>query len=804
VTYGAFRPDAEGREYHDLAQVRRDFAQMAAMGLNSVRIPHTMPPRALLDIAHEHGLRVMVGLSIEQDIGFLIDRGKRGELDLQQKLRARLRECAEHPALFCYSLGNEIPAPIVRWLGRRRVEGFLRRMYRVVKEVDPEGLVTYVNYPTTEYLELPFLDLLSFNVYLESPSRFSAYLARLQNLAAGRPLLMSELGLDALRNGEEAQAQSVEWQIQRSFAAGCAGVFIFSWTDEWHRVGGDVGDWQFGLTDEHRRPKPALNAARKAFASAPFEGHRKLPRISVVVCSYNGARTIRECCEALTQLDYPNFEVVVVDDGSTDGTADIVGKYDFELIRTPNRGLSAARNTGLAAATGEIVAYLDDDAYPDPHWLTYLAESFLRSTHAGMGGPNLTPIDDGPVAWCVANSPGNPNHVLISDEEAEHLPGCNMAFRKSALETIGGFDPRFRTAGDDVDVCWRLRERGGTLGFSPAALVWHHRRGSIPAYLRQQRGYGAAERLLQAKWRSKHGSLGHWQWQGRIYGAGNPAPLLRRARVYHGVWGHAPFQSIYESPPGTLLSLPQMPEFYLAMLGLLGFAALGVLWKPLLLAIPLLLLGMGALVGQAVVSGLSATFPVEPRSRLEELRWRALTVALHLLQPAARQWGRLCRAPAADEVPSPSGFALPRPRRVRLWSEGWQEPESWLESFEAALRAQGGTVARGGDFDTWDLELGDGPFGGSRICMAVEDHESAQLVRLRSWPRVGLPAIALTAMFAFLAALAAWDGASLAATVLATGAAGLGGIIAWACGTASRVFMRAFEMLLADPGRSRI
>src|SRR5436305_1120874 len=107
VTYGACAPDAGGNEYHDLATVERDFAQMAANGINAVRIPHTMPPRALLDIAARHGLRVMVGLSAEQYIGYLIDR--RGAPDTVALIRDKVRRCAGHPALLCYALGNELP-----------------------------------------------------------------------------------------------------------------------------------------------------------------------------------------------------------------------------------------------------------------------------------------------------------------------------------------------------------------------------------------------------------------------------------------------------------------------------------------------------------------------------------------------------------------------------------------------------------------------------------------------------------------------------------------------------------------------
>ena len=128
--------------------------------------------------------------------------------------------------------------------------------------------------------------------------------------------------------------------------------------------------------------------------------------------------------------------MIIVNDGSSDTTAAIASEYGFRLISTENRGLSNARNTGLEAATGEIVAYVDDDACPDPHWLTYLAASFLSTEHVGMGGPNIAPPGNGPIADCVANSPGNPSHILLSDQEAEHIPGCNMAFRKARLKTI--------------------------------------------------------------------------------------------------------------------------------------------------------------------------------------------------------------------------------------------------------------------------------------------------------------------------------------------------------------------------------
>jgi O-antigen biosynthesis protein len=263
--------------------------------------------------------------------------------------------------------------------------------------------------------------------------------------------------------------------------------------------GADITDWGFGLTDRERRPKRALAAVGKAFAEGPFRPDIVWPRISVIVCTHNGSQTIAKCCEELLKLDYPNYEVIVVDDGSTDRTAEIVRDFEVKLVQTENHGLSAARNVGANAATGDIIAYIDDDAWPDAHWLSYLALAYESGEYVGVGGPNIAPPSDGRVADAVANAPGGPIHVLLTDDVAEHIPGCNMSFRRSVLKSVGGFDPAFRVAGDDVDICWRIQAQGMKLGFTPAAMVWHRRRSSTHAYLRQQWGYGKAEAMLEQK-----------------------------------------------------------------------------------------------------------------------------------------------------------------------------------------------------------------------------------------------------------------------------------------------------------------
>src|SRR5712691_6518679 len=335
VTYGTFRPRADGSEVPEPGVAARDIALMAANGINAVRT-YSVPPRWLLDVAQHHNLRVMVGLPVERYIGFLADK-KKGAPHIEALVRAGVRACAGHPAVLCYAVGNEIPASVARWFGRRRVERYLEGLYRAAKDEAPESLVTYVNYPSTEYLRLDFLDFVCYNVYLESQGRLQAYLARLQTLAGDRPLVMTELGLDSRRHGEHMQARTLDWQVRSAFAAGCAGAFAYAWTDEWHRAGEDVFDWDFGLTRRDRRPKAALQTVREAFSEVPLAPSLPWPRISVVVCTYNGGRTIRDCLEGLRRLVYPDYEVIVVDDGSSDDTAAVARRSDCQLVRTENR-----------------------------------------------------------------------------------------------------------------------------------------------------------------------------------------------------------------------------------------------------------------------------------------------------------------------------------------------------------------------------------------------------------------------------------------------------------------------------------
>ncbi len=770
VSYGTFAPDAAGDQFPPPDVVSADFARMREAGFNTVRA-YTLPAPRVLDEAARHGLRMMIGLPWPQHVAFLDDPDLcRG---IREDIIARVRELSGHPAALVFALGNEVPAPIVRWHGQARVERFIRELYHDVKAAAPEALLTYVNYPPTEYLSLPFLDVCAFNVYLHAEADLRRYIARLQHLAGHRPLLLAEAGADSRREGEDGQAAIAAMHVRTAFSEGACGAVVFAWTDEWWRGGRPVDDWAFGLVDAARKPKPALGAVVRAFADAPFpEAERRTwPRISVVVCAYNEAATIDECLTSIENLTYPDYEIILVNDGSRDATGDIARRHaSVRVLDIPNGGLSAARNVGLEHAAGEIVAYTDGDVRVDPDWLTHLVRPFLTSDVVGAGGPNLVPADDPPMAQCIARAPGSPTQVMLDDRIAEHVPGCNMAFRRDALLEVGGFNPIYLRAGDDVDICWRLQARGWKIGFAPSALVWHRHRASLRAYWRQQVGYGEGESWLKPHHPDQFQGL-HIGWRGRIYG---PLPFhrsLTRARVNSGTWGTAPFPSVYTIDTYPFAFMPHSARWQVAAAALIGLGAATLLTSQIGLALALLTVGTGALgttvarcARYARVTDIEGLPPLVRRPRrLSRILYRSRIAGLYFVQPLARAWGRLRgamsppevlrppangrRAPAAtggvrDLWAAASRHTLPR----RYWSETWVAAETLLAQLTARLERVREVRTVEID-DGWqadrDIAVGLNRWARLHVRALVEEHRDGRCLvrlarRLRATPRLWL------------------------------------------------------------------
>jgi GT2 family glycosyltransferase len=836
VTYGTFAPDVSGAQFPVPARIAQDFAIMAAAGINTVRT-YTVPTVDLLEEAARHGLRVVVGMPWPQHLAFLDDRSLTREI--RQQAVATVRRLASQPAVLMFAVANEIPPAVVRWHGQSRIERFLHELCDEVKAAAPESLLTYVNFPPTEYLDLDCVDVCAFNVYLHREANLRAYLARLQHIAGHKPLLLAEAGGDSIREGLEGQAQMTAMHVRAAFAEGACGAIAFSWTDDWWRGGDTVKDWAFGLVDADRRPKPALAAVAKAFAEAPFsvEERARWPKVSVVVCASNAADTIDDCLAALEKVTYPNAEIIVVNDGSRDDTADIVRRHPtVRLIDVPHGGLSAARNIGVACATGEIVAYTDADVRVDPDWLTYLVQPMLASDVVGSGGPNVVPPDDPWVAQCVARAPGGPNHVMLDDRIAEHVPGCNMAFRRDALLSIDGFNPVYLRAGDDVDICWRLQAKKLRIGFAPSALVWHHHRPSISAYWRQQVGYGEGETWLDAHHPEKFLG-GQMLWRGRIY---SPLPFLRLSagrRVNTGVWGTASFPSVYSTDVYRLHFLPHSPAWMAVSLALLLAGAIGLqahMDAPWLL-VAAGLLGWTTTVVRCVMFAWRSDFSGLPpigKWSLEQSRclYRALTAWLHLIQPLARLRGRIrglsslpqavapqhvTRHPWKTPVPSlrdacaSARLFWGRGTALSFWSESWVSHTALLTELAGVLRASRPAYLVDVD-DGWrvdrDLSLAVGRWGWLHVRTLLEEHDRGRcLFRVRTHLRPSFVGTVQGLTVAVLlaggtSAAMALHRPSVSVAVLVAAVAVIAARTAWQATRAAATLSRALGRVTTDAG----
>jgi len=252
--------------------------------------------------------------------------------------------------------------------------------------------------------------------------------------------------------------------------------------------------------------------------------------LSVVICSLNGATGVDRCLRALAgQTIRPALEFIVVDDGSTDATSDVGRAHAAIVVRhATNLGLAASRNSGLAAATAPVVAFLDDDCQPEPIWAEQLLTGYEEGI-IGVGGPILPAAHDGfMLGFLDRNNPLKPQEANLakssrlayrlglyirrqwtpaeqsSRRDVYSFAGANMSFLRQALIEVGQFDERFRFGAEELDLCMRIRRvfPSGRLVFVPNARVMHHFKASIHDTLRRSRSYGRGSARLYRKWPS--------------------------------------------------------------------------------------------------------------------------------------------------------------------------------------------------------------------------------------------------------------------------------------------------------------
>lgn len=259
----------------------------------------------------------------------------------------------------------------------------------------------------------------------------------------------------------------------------------------------------------------AGRAADWGSGQAPRPGPGEaLPAISVVVCTRDRTDNLRRCLAALLALDYPEYEIVVVDNApSDDRTARLVAGLPVRYVVEERPGLDRARNRGVREAAHGIIAYTDDDVCPDRGWLRAVAAAFSEPDVMAVTGlvapaeleteaQRLFEFEYGGMSHGLSRRVFRRGELRNTGLLWANAIGCgaNMSFRREVLDSVGPFDPALDVGtpaggGGDLDMLHRVVARGHTAVYEPAAVVWHHHRRDLRALRRQLfdngRGFGA-------------------------------------------------------------------------------------------------------------------------------------------------------------------------------------------------------------------------------------------------------------------------------------------------------------------------
>ena len=235
------------------------------------------------------------------------------------------------------------------------------------------------------------------------------------------------------------------------------------------------------------------------------------PSVSVVIPVKDRAEELRRCLASLSGLDYPleKLQVIVVDDGSEDHSAAVARESGALVVPSggTGRGPAAARNVGARAATGEILAFIDSDCSASTGWLAELLPVFDDANMAAVGGQVdgmcTSSAVDRYEAVMSSLSLGSRERTGNAGDDTFYLPSCNLLVRRTLFLGVDGFEDSMHV-GEDVDLTWRLRDRGWTIAYLPAGRVLHEHRSTIRSFMSRRFDYGTSEGLLQRRHPHRH------------------------------------------------------------------------------------------------------------------------------------------------------------------------------------------------------------------------------------------------------------------------------------------------------------
>jgi glycosyltransferase involved in cell wall biosynthesis len=267
------------------------------------------------------------------------------------------------------------------------------------------------------------------------------------------------------------------------------------------------------------------------------------PLISVIITNYNYGRYLRQAIDSALRQTYPNVEVIVVDDGSQDDSAEVAKSYGEKVrfISQQNQGVSVARNRGVEESAGEFVAFLDADDFWFPEKLQKQAEQLMADldlglVHSGIqeingDGAKLETIIEGMEGWVA-------REMLLFERPVIHSLGSTGLIRRSAFDAVGGFDPELSTSAD-WDFCYQvaLRQR---IGFIAEPLVYYRVHGSNmhgniklmehDVMICYQKAFATSDPSLLAIRRRSYGNI-HMVLAGSYFQAGHPLAFVRQTII---------------------------------------------------------------------------------------------------------------------------------------------------------------------------------------------------------------------------------------------------------------------------------
>jgi glycosyltransferase involved in cell wall biosynthesis len=213
--------------------------------------------------------------------------------------------------------------------------------------------------------------------------------------------------------------------------------------------------------------------------------------VSIVIPTYNSENTIHKTIHACLSQDYSEgkLEIIIIDDGSMDSTAEIIKQYPVIYVYQENKGPAAARNLGWRSAAGEIICFTDSDCVPEREWVSKIQKEYTSETIGGVGGSYDIINGESLLATCIHEE--IIQRHLKSPREVNYLGGFNVSYRRNVLKEVGGFNESYPDAsGEDNELAYKIVKKGYKLIFDKNIKVGHYHPTKLSGYLKHQMKHG--------------------------------------------------------------------------------------------------------------------------------------------------------------------------------------------------------------------------------------------------------------------------------------------------------------------------